>query len=261
MSRVITEGGVFTRRHHVELRRRALQSALLNSSASALPGLLTLGVEIEKFHEGQSHTFDLAIFDRLCRVWWVGRTLATVEDVQHEVLLPTHALRRTQYLTEDAERITESCPVELKDELSSIVIDAVPGVVTFVSNPLPEWYRLVADFEGQLAALESFRGPNNTILLRVNGQLPRARGTLVGPCEPMSTSAGLIRVVGAAHHWAGGLAVIEYCGDTLGISAQIVGADLVIRLEPKVVPLEPGAPITLWKLGGDHFELREATDD
>lgn len=259
MSRVITEDGTFTRRHHVELRRRSLHGALLGSSASALPGLLTLSVEIEKFHEGQSHIFDLAIFDIPSRAWWVGRTLATVEDVEHDILLPTHALRRTQYLTEDADQIAELCLPELQDEVRSIVIEAVPGVVTFASNPLPEWYGLVAEFEGQLAVLESFRGPDNTTLLRVNGQLPRARGTLVGACESVSTSAGLIRITGAAHHWPGGLAVVDYRGDTLGVAGQVIGDDLLIRIEPRVVALVPDEPIALWRLEGGHFELRGAT--
>jgi hypothetical protein len=260
MSRVITEGGVFTRRHHVELRRRVLRDALLNCCTSALPGLLTLGVEVEKYYEGESHTFDLAIFDLADLRWWVGRTLATVDDLEFEILLPTHALRRTQYLTDDGAEIAEQAPDDCRDLVASTVVEAVPGVVTFVSNPLPEWYQRVAEFEGQLAVLESFRGPGNTTLLRVNGQLPKARGVLIGSCEPMSESAGLIRVAGASKHWSKELATLEYYGDTVGVSGRVVGEDLVIRLEPRLIVPNAGASLTLWRLGDSHLELREGTD-
>jgi hypothetical protein len=254
VSRMIAVNGVYGRRHASELRRREMRSALLKQSGSALPGLLSVASDIVKSYEGDLHEIDLAVFDLGAGKWWAGRIVPLIDDLEADVLLPTLGLRRTQYLVEDAESVAEAAPVDARDTILRLVLSQVPEVVTFTSNPLPRWYEKVASFEGHLAVLEAFSSTDGSTLLRINGDIPRARGQLMAPCLRVPGAAAVVKIPGRGDAWPDGTKTFEYMGESLRVISDVVGPDVLLRLEGKI--LAGGQDLAVWQIASTHFEIR-----
>ncbi len=246
---------MFARRHHTELRARELTSMLIGSSKEALPGLVTLPAALVKWYNGDEVSMDVAIFDFSGSRWWAGRVLPTVDDLVEEVIQPTHALRRTQYLTEDGDEIARGATATNREDVRSLVLREVPGVVTFTSNPSPNWYAEVSQAEGSLAVVEAFRGPDGKTMLRLNGNLPRATGSRLGSCSRVPTTPGVLKVADGAAGWPPGPKSFEYFGASVDVTAEAAGVDLLLIVEPGLAQLL-GDVISLWQITESHYELR-----
>lgn len=252
MSRVITSSGSYGRRHPADLRRRELISALVAAAGDALPGLIVTPVNIVKSYQNDEYEIHIVVFDQQKPCWWVARICPFVENLQTDVLLPTHALRRTQYLTTDIAEISESGVALPQDKLEEIVLEQVPKVVTFVSNPQPDWYESVKEMEGSLAVLESFRQPDGNTLLRLNGELPRSRGVLLDVFVRIPHAPGVFRSTGNAEWNASGIQ-LGYDGETVRFKAKVVGNEVLLSLEQKLIASDS---IELWQVTNDYYDLR-----
>ena len=253
MSRVIAKDEAFGRIHNTELGKRRMCTALIGQSNLALPGLCTYKTDLIKLHENDEYIFDAASFDFVASRWWVIRVCSHIIDVEEDLLLPTHALRRTQYLMEDADEICESAKPEDHGSIREIVLNKVPGVVTFVSTPRPEWFDAVRSTEGHLAVLESFRDSKGNTMLRLNGELPRPHGTFLASCVPLPNAAGVLKVSGIAKSLPKSVNSLEYEGETLSSNIEHIGEDVLVYLDSKVASV---VGLSIWRLDGTHFELR-----
>lgn len=254
MSRVVTATEVYSRRHALVLRRFEMRDALLAHAEVALPGLVVARADLLKRQENEEFSVDLALVDIPGDRWWVARVIANVDDLVEDILLPTHALRRTQYLISDAEIICAGAPSGDHHALRMIVLNQVPGVVTFVSRPHPDWFGAVEKYEGQLAVLEILSAVDGQTLLRLNGVLPTATGRPVGVCTSVAGLSYLLKLPGAAKGWPAGDVRIHFDGDEIRAAPALSGEDVILRLDPGVATDQ--TTYSVWAIADAYFELR-----
>lgn len=260
MSRVVAATGPYGRHHRLVLRQFEMRDALIKNAGHALPGIDVIKADLLKRYENQEFVVDLALIDLSSSRWWVARVLSQVVDFEHQVIIPTHALRRTSFLTEDAEAVASGMPNGKAESVRSIVLEEVPEVLTFVSRPEPEWFDAVARVEGHLAVFETFSNTEGDSLIRVNGQVPRARGKRVTECLPIPGIAHLLKLPNQAATWPNEKITIEYEGETLRATANVVGADVILDLDPQVSSVT-ASDHALWSIADGYFEIRRDADD
>lgn len=255
VSRVIGLGGVYRRHHSTALRGFEMRQAILRNADSLFPGLLVVGTEILKLYHNEEITVDLALVDLPGERWWVGRVLPRVSDLDLEVLMPTLGLRRTTYLSTDVDEISAGVEQANADQVRAIVEAQVPGVVTFVSNPSPGWYDRVTAGEGHLAVLETFSSISGETLLRLNGDLPRADGSRIGPCKPVPHTSGIYKLEGLGARWGHDQTQFDFDGEMVSATATVAGPDVLLDLEG-VVDVAADRDLVLWQIAADQFEFR-----
>jgi hypothetical protein len=260
MSRVVTATGPYGRHHSLVLRAFEMRDALIKNAGHALPGIEVIKADLLKRYENQEFVVDLALVDFSSSRWWVGRVVSQVDDFDHDVLIPNHALRRTSFLVEDSEALASGTPNGKADSVRAIVLDQVPEVVTFVSRPEPAWFDALARAEGHLAVLETFSNAGGDTLIRVNGDVPRAQGERVSECHPIPGTAHLLKLPNQAARWPKEMIAIEYEGETLRATANIVGTDVILDVDPQAGSAA-AANHALWCLADGYFEIRRDTHD
>ncbi|MEX1026893.1 MAG: hypothetical protein WD049_02640 [Candidatus Paceibacterota bacterium] len=253
MSRILAKSGPYGRHHRLLLRRFEMRDALVTNAGHALPGIEVVKAELIKRYENEEFEVDLALFDFVGMRWWVALVLAQVDDFDIDVLIPTHALRRTGFLTEDAEALASRAPNGRDADVRSLVLNQVPELVVFVSRPEPGWFDRIMGSEGHLAVLETFSNLGGDSLLRINGDLPHATGTRITECTQIPGAPRLLKLPGQAPAWPQEPAVIEYEGETLRATTTIAGNDVLLSLDSHI---ESGKGYSLWRLADRYFELR-----
>jgi hypothetical protein len=232
-----------------------MRQAIVSNAGSLFPGLLVVQTEILKLYHNEEITIDLALFDLAGGRWWVGRVLPRISDLDLEVLVPTLGLRRTTYLSSDIDEICSGLEQDNDTHVRAIVEGQVPGVVTFVSNPRPSWHDRVAAGEGQLAVLETFSSISGETLLRLNGDLPRAGGSRIGPCKPVPHTSGIYKLEGRGADWGNDETQFDFDGEMVSATATVAGSDVLLDLEA-VVDLDADRDLVLWQIAADQFEFR-----
>lgn len=257
MSRVVGSSGVYRRHHSTTLRGFEMKRAIVSNASSLFPGLLVVETDVLKLYHNEEFTIDLALFDLGGGRWWVGRVLPRISDLDLEVLVPTLGLRRTTYLSSDIDEICAALEQGSDPYVRAraIVEGQVPGVVTFVSNPRPSWYDRVTAGEGQMAVLETFSSTSGETLLRLNGDLPRAGGSRIGPCIPVPHTSGIYRLEGFGADWGNDETQFDFDGEMVSATATVAGSDVFLDLEA-VVDLDADRDLVLWHIAADQFEFR-----
>ena len=257
MSRVISTSGTFVRHHGGVLRRFEMTDALVRNASETLPGLVVVRVDLLKRYENEEYRVDLVIFDLPGHRWWVGRMVPQVEDFELDLLLPTHGLRRTKYLTDDVEEILSKTAAESGEAIQHMVSSVVPGVLSFVSHPNPEWFKAVREHEGSLAIFETYSNSTAETLIRVNGDIPVAVGTKLCECREVVGMASVLKLIDQGGSWPLDSSSITYQGETIMATTIKVGDDIMIHLESGLPGTDNMSDLSVWKLAPGQYAIRK----
>ena len=106
-----------------------------------------------------------------------------------------------------------------------------------------------------MAVLETFSSPSGETLVRLNGDLPRAAGSRIGPCKPLPHTAGIYKLEGLGADWGNNPTQFDFDGEMVTATATVAGSDVLLDLEA-VVDLDADRDLVLWRIAADQFEFR-----
>lgn len=256
MSGLLVGDQNYARVHRKTLRRRFLVTKLLANAVTCFPGLSVVDADLPKYHENDEFFIDVIIFDFSSSCWWAAFVVPEVDDLEGQVLFPLQWIRRVSYLEEDIAPIVDQLN-EPGDQAAaqSLMRDEVPGAVAFLSNPHPDWHAAVKAAEGHLAVLEWFASPQDQIgLLRVNGDLPRARGRALGRCATVPGAGQVLHSPTPLFPSGVEMCVIEWEKEQLWL--RVIEMEEGVLLTSTVPVSWPSTELDVWELADGRYELR-----
>ena len=134
---------------------------------------------------------DLALIDPNYRKWWVVEVELAHHHVITHVLPQVEAFRTGTYNAQHAQYLFARNPSLDLSKLVAMMSGEPPQILVIVDRPDTDWRRLLRARDVSLSIVEPFRGPNNELLLRVNGDQPELPGSVLTRC---SRHAGIRRL-------------------------------------------------------------------
>jgi hypothetical protein len=126
---------------------------------------------------------DLALIDPSYRRWWVVEVELAHHDLFTHVLPQVDAFRSGTYGEEHALYLHRKRPDLDLYKLKAMMSGEPPEVLVIVDRPDTNWKRSLKAIDVSLSIVEPFRGPNNQLLLRVNGDQPELPGNVLSRCS------------------------------------------------------------------------------
>lgn len=126
---------------------------------------------------------DLALIDASYRRWCVVEVELAHHDLITHVLPQVYAFKSGAYGREHALYLqTKRLDLDLC-KLEAMMLGEPPEVLVIVDRPDTNWSRSLKAMDVSLSIVEPFRGPNNELLLRVNGDEPTLPGNILTRCS------------------------------------------------------------------------------
>jgi hypothetical protein len=238
-------------------RRGEVQNVLVERAAECLPGLLCFAPDLTKPSQDVDLSIDVLIVDMSSRRWWPCFVVSVVVSFDEDVLSQINGFRSTPLLSHEIDALCSAAQVEFRADLRVILDQEEPVPLAILGAPRPEWHVACHASGGGLLVFEHFHSASGDRLLRMNGDLPVAAGSALGPCKRLDD--GMFRIefdLGPDVTEDTGLFLHDHEGITACDYKPIAGGAVVVINQDRRLPDE--ADLTLYRLSDNRFAIRSA---
>lgn len=185
---------------------------------------------------------DLALIDRAYRQWWVVEIELAHHDLNNHVLPQVRAFATGRYDARHVAALKARHEALNRDRLQAMMMGLPPRVLVIADTPAvtTRWSAALHELGVSLATVEPFRGPNNELILRLNGEVPEPPGAALSRCSrhPLLARFWRVHSPAALPDADDDVLAITYQGETTGWKRVAIHDGLMLGTAGRGDPLE-----------------------
>lgn len=158
------------------------ESLLLDRAEDLYPSFHMVRFKRKVFSEYGNGVPDLALIDHEYRAWWVVEVELGSHSLSGHVESQVQVFSRAKYGQEDAAFLASNASHLDGAKLEQMMRGTQPRVLVIVNQARPEWTTWLRKYDALVGVAEMFRGRNNRIVLRVNGEHPEPLPNVLSRC-------------------------------------------------------------------------------
>lgn len=184
MARVYFNGAWFNSVRSQSWLERDYEQLLLSRSSDLFPRWISVPFKTDVIGEdGVVKRPDIALIDPHYRKWCVVEIELAHHDIFGHVLPQVSVFCTGEYHEGHARHLANQDGSLDASKLNQMMTGLPPDVMVVVDRPDTGWKRHLKPFGALLGIVEPFRGPNDELMFRVNGDQPEPPGNVLTRCS------------------------------------------------------------------------------
>ena len=163
------------------------ENLVISNAEDLFPGWIPVKFKADVVgNDGVTKRPDLALIDPQYRKWCVVEVELAHHDLHGHVLPQIEVFCSGRYGEEHAQHLKRHDDGLDLRRLSQMMTGAMPDVLVVVDRPDTNWEKILRQAGALLGIIEPFRGPNDVILFRINGDQVELPGQFLTRCNRYS---------------------------------------------------------------------------
>jgi hypothetical protein len=184
MARVYVDQTWFNSVRSQSWNERDYENLIIKNCADLFPRWIPVPFKVDVVGEDSVvKRPDLALIDPDYRKWCVVEVELAHHDIFSHVLPQVNVFCHGKYDEEHARHLARREPSLDRKRLNQMMLGSPPDVMVIVDRPDTGWKRHLKPLGAMLNIVEPFRGPNDELMFRVNGDHLESPGNVLTRCS------------------------------------------------------------------------------